>query len=96
MHLPRFTPRFTVRRLMVAVAIVGIVLGVTIERRDRFRRIAVHHRAEFQKLASRMKAGSHEESDWLPIEWHESLARKYKRAACYPWLPVATDPPEPE
>ena len=32
-------PRFTVRRLMLAVAVVGTVLGVTTERRNRFRRL---------------------------------------------------------
>jgi hypothetical protein len=29
-------------------------------------------------------------------EHHASLARKYERAARYPWLPVERDPPEPE
>jgi hypothetical protein len=81
---------------MALVALVGIVLGVTIERRDRFRRMAVHHRAEFQKLARRMNKISTQDSDWLPIEWHESLARKYEYAARHPWLPVAPDSPEPE
>ena len=52
MHLP--VPRFTVRSLMVAVAIVGIVLGVMIERRNRFRKIAAHHQDEFKKLASQV------------------------------------------
>jgi hypothetical protein len=28
--------------------------------------------------------------------WHALLAEKYIRAARYPWLPVAPDPPEPE
>ena len=27
---------------------------------------------------------------------HESLARKYERAARQPWLPVEPDPPEPD
>ena len=27
---------------------------------------------------------------------HASLARKYERAACYPWLPVESDPPPPD
>lgn len=26
---------------------------------------------------------------------HAAMARKYERAARYPWLPVAPDPPEP-
>jgi hypothetical protein len=28
-------------------------------------------------------------------EYFEALQRKYERAARYPWLPVAPDPPEP-
>ena len=30
------------------------------------------------------------------IAHEEILARKYRRAARYPWLPVGPDPPEPE
>jgi hypothetical protein len=33
---------------------VGIVLGATIERHNRFRRIAAHHQAEFEKLVRRL------------------------------------------
>ncbi len=35
----------------------------------------------------------------LPSPYHEredELARKYERAARYPWLPVEPDPPEPQ
>jgi hypothetical protein len=88
--------RMTTRWWMVAVAIVGIVLGLTIERRNRFRRIAVHHRAEFNDLAGRMRVFGVKDSDCLPMEWHESLARKYENAARYPWLPVGPDSPLPE
>ena len=28
--------------------------------------------------------------------YYESMARKYERAARYPWLPVEPDPPMPE
>jgi hypothetical protein len=44
--MPRFRPRFTVRRLMVAVAIVGVIVGGRIEgerRRDRFLLKVIHH-----------------------------------------------------
>jgi hypothetical protein len=30
------------------------------------------------------------------VRYHKVLARKYLRAARYPWLPVAPDPPEPK
>ena len=74
MHLSLLTPRFTVRRLMVAVPIIGSALGITIERRDRFRWIAVHHRADVAKPIPRIRHHAVEDKDWRPIEWHE-LAR---------------------
>ena len=61
----RSRPRFTVRRLMVAVAIVGLVLGIMIERQNRFRKIAAHHRAEIEKIIQMNAhpfAGSSEEA----------------------------------
>ncbi len=32
----------------------------------------------------------------LSTEYHKFLRLKYERAARYPWLPVAPDPPEPK
>ena len=95
MHLSRLTHRFTVRRLMFAVAIIGSALGITIERRERFRWIAVHHRAAGPQHIPGIKPLGMEDKDWRLIEWHESMARKYEHAARYPWLPVALDPPPP-
>ncbi len=94
MHLSRLTPRFTVWRLMVAVAIIGSGLGITIERHERFRWIAVHHRADVP-IMPRIKPIGMEDKVWRLFEWHQSMARKYEHAARYPWLPVAPDPPEP-
>jgi hypothetical protein len=98
MLLPR--PQFTVRRLMVAVAIMGIVLGVTIERRDCFRRIAAHHQAEFKKLVSRhpeiVYGHPSDEPIMRRLEWHEPMPLKYDNAARSPWLPVVPDSPEPK
>jgi len=34
-------------------------------------------------------------SDWPIIEYDAAMARKYRRAARYPWLPVEPDPPDP-
>jgi hypothetical protein len=97
MRLPRV--RFTVRRLMVAVAVVGVMLGAWgwLERR----------RARFEE---RMQFWYHqvEHPAYSDPKWHGSvtlsprdklrarLAEKYRRAARYPFLPVAPDPPEPE
>jgi hypothetical protein len=94
MHLSRITPRFTMRRLMVAVAIFGSALGITIERSDRFRWIAVRHRAAVPQLPPIKPIGM-PDKDWRLFEWHQSMARKYEHAARYPWLPVAPDSPEP-
>jgi hypothetical protein len=100
MHLSRFIPQFTVRQLMVAVAIAGIVLGVTIERHNRFRKIAAHHQAEFKKILSGLPFHFSGDSSLDPkmrrLEWHEPMRLKYERAARYPWLPVGPDPPEPD
>ncbi len=87
MRLPRF--RFTVRRMMVAVAIVGIFVGL----------VARHH--HFASLAARYRR---EEVDWASVHdiyelqgrWCEAMAAKYEYPARYPWLPVAPDPPMPE
>jgi hypothetical protein len=89
-------PRFTVQQLMVAVAIVGLVLGIMIERQTRFRKIAAHHRAEFEKIIQMNAhpfAGSSEEA--VRLEWHESMRLKYESAARNPWLSVEPDSPEP-
>jgi hypothetical protein len=87
--------RFTVRRLMVAVAIVAALLGTRhawlmrgyyLERADHFRLIQWQLRSQ----------GSH--AGLEPLAWiahYRSLEAKYERAARYPWLPVAPDPPGP-
>jgi hypothetical protein len=95
MRLPRF--RFTVRRLMVLVAIAAVIsaLGITVERRGRFGWIAVGHRAHVPKHMPPTKPVGMDDTVWCPIEWHESMARKYEYAAHHPWLAVAPDPPEP-
>jgi hypothetical protein len=97
MRLPRL--QFTVRRLMVAVAMMGVVLGVTIERRDRFRNVAAHHQAETKKLVSRhpeIVYGHPDDPIIRRIEWHEPMRLKDERAVRYPWLPVGLDPPDPK
>jgi hypothetical protein len=97
MRLPRV--RLTVRGLMVAVAIVGVVYGVMIERHSRFRKLASRHQAEGEKLLKMpiiSFSGSEDDPVVRRFEWHYSRQLKYERAARYPWLPVAPDPPEPE
>jgi len=135
MPVPRV--RFTVRRLMIAVAIVALILGAELTRRRsaQFRLLARSYAsaAEFDGLileggttTFRLEDGQIREvhgssSIRIPTdegglvesaidptpgydedrlrrraEYHDFLRRKYDRAARYPWLPVAPDPPEPE
>jgi hypothetical protein len=85
MRLP--WPRFTFRRLMILVAIVGLALGCEITRR---RRETFLEKAQFfDDTASTCKDPNESES-WMV------LSRKHARAARYPWLPVGPDPPQPK
>jgi hypothetical protein len=93
-HLPTFA-KFMTRRWMAAVAIIGIALGITIERHGRFRRIAAQHRGDLPKLLNRTKPFVMEDQAWRLFEWHRSMALKYEHATRYPWLPLAPDPPLP-
>ena len=88
MPLPRV--RFTVRRMMVATAIAGLVLGLG-GRHAQFRRIAEFHSAKYRKLAYGSQIVR-----VFKIRWHAAMAEKYAHASRYPFLPVAPDPPEPE
>jgi hypothetical protein len=78
---------------MILVALTGGVLGLwtwMARRSAAFQAEAASHaeRAYYASLACRI--------DHKRVDYHESLASKYKRAARYPFLPVKPDPPEPE
>jgi hypothetical protein len=120
--MPR--PRYTLRWMMVAVAIAGIGLGGYRMHRHRLRSLErARSYAESERYCSFMwsevsaypnfrwpgdhrppsspeelrKAEEVAHSSWeRKIDYHANLRRKYERAARYPWLPVAPDPPEPE
>ena len=92
MRLPRV--RFTVRGLMVAVAVVGVVLGGFVElmrRRIRFRNMA----ACLERRAMDIWASEHgdPENPSELVRWHFRMSCRYDYAAAYPWLPVETEPP---
>jgi hypothetical protein len=96
MKLPR--PRFTVRRLMMAVAIVAISFAIWIglgRRRVQFHNLANHHLALVGPITT---SSSHPEPTFgsPKARYHNELYIKYERAARYPWLPVASDLPVPE
>jgi hypothetical protein len=94
MKLPRV--RFTVRRMMVAVAVVGLAFGVTKwikGRRDMFESLADDYLDEGSAFAEY----GHGLTELNPRSaWNWAMYLKYKQAARHPWFPVAPDPPEPE
>src|SRR4051812_4169586 len=115
MPLPRM--RFTVRRIMGAVAAVAVLLGLyggflhLARRAEGFRRLAHVHADEEAFLREIIAiSGEGASVDFFPglalpsrrvtaravADLHASLKWKYERAARFPWLPVAPDPPEPE
>jgi hypothetical protein len=90
MRLPRV--RFTVRRLMVAVAVVGFALASLTLSANYSRR--ADYFASLQPEWVSWQSGSHSfRAKW---DYWVEMEHKYRRAARYPWLPVAPDPPEPE
>lgn len=93
MRVPRV--RFTVRVLMLAVAIASMVLGVLVERKQRFLQIASDHRDQ-ARLWFALFEGSGG-SGGLSYEaakfgWHMRMQSKYEDAARSPWLPIKPDP----
>jgi hypothetical protein len=105
MRLPRL--RFTVRRMMVAVAVVAFLFGAEATRRRweslastyRTKAVSFEHRALVSRHSRDHEAvleNDPEQRKLKRIEDHYvALARKYQYAAHYPWLAVEPDPPEP-
>jgi hypothetical protein len=105
MSLPRV--RFTVRRLMAAVAVFGLIFWTTLwlgKRTRAYQWMAEYHAAH--RWTAPMVGppwtaprGVDSRGEVISAErdrWHAALAAKYLRAARYPWLSVEPDPPEPE
>src|SRR5262245_54046984 len=103
-------PRFRLRTLMIAVAVVAMAFGG----RDLLHR-ARERRAEVQRLVAiemvaqwKLRIATATPEDSGPYS-HEDLPRlrqlvdrikryreDYERAALYPWLPLPPDPQEPK
>lgn len=104
MKLPRV--RFTVRRMMVAVAVCAAMGGAEATRRRWVRlareyefRAKVNKRLapSYYRLASTPGADTDAAEGWRRAGDHyRALQEKYERAARYPFLPVAPDPPRPK
>ena len=88
--------RFTLRRLMIAVAIAATIFGVLIERMHRFEAIAMQYRREQGAHSSFVISLGRNPLVIERAEWLMQMVETYERAGRYPWLPVAPDPPEPK
>jgi hypothetical protein len=101
MHLPRMTTR----RLMIAVAAIGLTLGGAVE----VYRLAYRLRLRYDDFLDRAQWHSGIVFTWNAgwrntpsgatsrrIAYHAAMAEKYRQAARRPWLPVEPDPPPPE
>jgi hypothetical protein len=106
MRVPRL--RFTMRRLMVAVALLSLLLGL-VARRQRLLRLSTYHAEQSYRTMivqqSNLPAavdsfGGQEPGAYLfptpRSEWHTRMSMKYEVAASHPWLPVDPDSPPPE
>lgn len=96
MRMPRF--RFTMRGLMIAVAVVGVLIWIVWDRAGaKYRETAYLYRT----LADKQWTGPPLTEEQASVrqrrfqEYTAEMARKYERAARYPWLPVEPDTPEP-
>jgi hypothetical protein len=103
MWIPRL--RFTMRRMMAAVAVVALGLAVVRWKRSmdalsaNYQHRALSHRvkvADDHFLMLRSPDDSREDK-WLDRRkaYRSAMAEKWNRAALFPWLPVEPDPPPP-
>jgi hypothetical protein len=88
--------RFTIRRMLVAIAVVAVYLGWSrwMERRsERFRALWIDHIDKVGTISSPKPAllSPHEVQGY----YHLKMGEKYRAAMNRPWLPVEPDPPEP-
>jgi hypothetical protein len=110
-----FSVRFTMRRIVVAIAVIATVLGALVgvgRRIRRFDRLGFYHRTQIVGVLYG-HSGPDGEMIYVPSSvdqkgrpvtprqqiidrWHEQMAQRYWRAARYPWLDVALDPPPRE
>jgi hypothetical protein len=95
-------PRLTIRRLMVAVAVAGVLLGGCRWmqlRAARFQSRANWHFARWRTLSDPFPPEVLLRLGWkFPprARYHFDLFMKYSNYADYPWLPIEPDPPQPK
>ena len=92
-------PRLTVRRLMIAVALAGLMTGgaVSLQRRAEFAHArAEHHEVELCEMMLSYLAFMNDERFECVAAYHREREARWRKAARWPWLPFEADPPEPE
>lgn len=103
-NLPMPLPRFRLRTLIIAVAVVAVLLGgfALYRRSVGFAALAEAHDVMARNSWTRgsfMGPGGaigHVEYPTPLTDHHTRLRDKYRRAASRPWLPVPPDPPPPK
>ena len=95
MRLPN--SRFTVRRMMIAVAFVAAIMSwFALQRKaERFQQRAASHGRKAEEARDAMAMGIYDPALTKHFRYHEDMQRKYDRAVLKPWLFVSPDPPEP-
>ena len=96
-------PRFTLRWMMVGVAVAALCCfhsEMTRRRADYLRRARVFRRAcAFSGILARYAREKHDEVRAaemnLKDRYFRRMQQKYERAADHPWLSVPPDPPHP-
>lgn len=107
MRLP--SVRFTIRSLMIVVAIAGLALaGLQVRRRQTtYRQQAAAHAAQEVALRTRAEwAGRMARKGYVPrreevdsraqADHHARLKVLYEQAASRPWMSITPDPPGPK
>ena len=97
MNPARLRPGLTIRRLMIAVAMVavGLILGrrgVEFERTWKEHDVGEEIRLSDSPEWGTTRLQAYWEPPWRGREYRRMMVRKYWYAASHPWPPVAADP----
>jgi hypothetical protein len=99
LRLPRL--KFTVRRLMVTVAIVGVLIGLWVLKKRRDERL--ERREYYSRWARKYQARQRDsfptplnEANLVRLDRFLAMERKWEHGVRHPWLSVVPDLPEQE
>jgi hypothetical protein len=112
MQAPRMTTRRWMVAVAIVAILMGVGLDVGRRSRRFARLAADHSNAALEHFHTLMTLGGPPLLADIPptepgplrslhrenalVSYHSALTKKYQRAARYPWLPVAPEPPKPE